>query len=87
MIDQVVSQQNDEVDALVSLLEEHSEGPGLDADRRIDYGSDDENYDSIFMSMVSDSSEADPWTINTRQVAAEASSEAPTSEAMDTTGG
>ncbi|KAL8681535.1 MAG: hypothetical protein Q9186_002351 [Xanthomendoza sp. 1 TL-2023] len=87
MIDRALSQEHDEVDALVSLLEDRNEGPSFNVGMRLDYGSDDENYDSIFMSILSDLPEGDLSTSSAKQISAQANDEAPTGEAMDTTGG
>ncbi|KAL8731331.1 MAG: hypothetical protein Q9166_003555 [cf. Caloplaca sp. 2 TL-2023] len=91
LIDQVLSQEHEEVDALVFLSGECTEGGGLEVDERVDHGSDDEDYDedydSIFMALLS----KDPQSIlqppNVERVCTEANNETRTSEAMDTTRG
>ncbi|KAL8815003.1 MAG: hypothetical protein Q9223_005823 [Gallowayella weberi] len=87
MLDRVLSQENDEVDALVSFLGDRSEGPSFDIDGQLDYGSDDENYDAIFRSILSDLPKENLTTSCARQVSAKANEQASAGEAMDTTGG
>ncbi|KAL8914438.1 MAG: hypothetical protein Q9171_000943 [Xanthocarpia ochracea] len=86
-IDQVLSQENEEVDALISLLEERTEAAGHEPDKRVDYGSDDENYDSIFLNLLSSTSTEGPSIPDARHISPEVNNEALTSEAMDTSGG
>ncbi|KAL8928349.1 MAG: hypothetical protein Q9172_000941 [Xanthocarpia lactea] len=87
MIDQVLSQENEEVDALISLLEERTDTAGHEPHKRVDYGSDDENYDSIFLNLLSSTSTEGPSIPDARHISPEMNNEALTSEAMDTSGG
>ncbi|KAL9001196.1 MAG: hypothetical protein Q9169_000380 [Polycauliona sp. 2 TL-2023] len=78
MIDQVLSQENQDVDALISLFEEHSDQTRHAIDKPGDDGSDDEKYDSIFLDLLSSTSNGRLSKI---------SHEVPVGEAMDTSGG
>ncbi|KAL8674261.1 MAG: hypothetical protein Q9168_001328 [Polycauliona sp. 1 TL-2023] len=78
MIDQVLSQENEKVDALISLFEERSDQPRRGPNKPVDDGSDDEKYDSIFLDLLtSTSNEELPQT----------GYETPATEAMDMSGG
>ena len=49
MIDEVLTQENREIEALVALLDQEQ---GEHENSMSDYGSDDEGYDRIFMDAV-----------------------------------
>ncbi|KAL8752033.1 MAG: hypothetical protein Q9199_006019 [Rusavskia elegans] len=87
MIDQVLSLENEEVDALVSLFEEHSDGARDQIDKRVDYGSDDEKYDSIFLDLLSSTLKEGLLLPHAGQDFSQANNEALATEAMDTSGG
>ncbi len=87
MIDQVLSQENEEVDALVSLFEEGSDEARDEIDKRVDYGTDDEKYDSIFLDLLSSTSNEGLLIPYTKQDFSEANNGSLTTEAMDTSGG
>ncbi|KAI4220973.1 MAG: hypothetical protein L6R36_007227 [Xanthoria steineri] len=87
MIDRVLSQENEEVDALVSLFEEGSDEARDEIDKRVDYGTDDEKYDSIFLDLLSGTSNEGLLTPYTRQDFSEANNRSLATEAMDTSGG
>ncbi|KAL8797606.1 MAG: hypothetical protein Q9182_007187 [Xanthomendoza sp. 2 TL-2023] len=87
MLDRVLSQENDEIDALVSFLGDRGEGSSFNIDGRLNYGSDDENYDAIFRSILSDLPKRNLSTSSARLVSAKANKQVPIGEAMDTTGG
>lgn len=55
-MDEVAQQENAEIEALLSLLEEEEkDAPGQPVDRHGNpYESDDEDYDDIFLSIVPD---------------------------------
>lgn len=52
MIDLVLSQENEELQALVTLLEDRPNEERLDPDESARYGSDEESYDSIFLELL-----------------------------------
>ncbi|KAL8780602.1 MAG: hypothetical protein Q9213_006399 [Squamulea squamosa] len=87
MIDQVLSQENEEVDALVSLLEENTSEASHQVEKRLDYGIDDENYDSIFLNILSSSSDERFSTPHAGHVPLGINDDGLTTEAMDTSGG
>ncbi|KAI4092909.1 MAG: hypothetical protein LQ339_007805 [Xanthoria mediterranea] len=87
MIDRVLSQENEEVDALVSLFEEGSDEARDEIDNRVDYGTDDEKYNSIFLDLLSGTSNEGLLIPYTRQDTSEANNRSLATEAMDTSGG
>ncbi|KAL8766586.1 MAG: hypothetical protein Q9209_006651 [Squamulea sp. 1 TL-2023] len=87
MIDHVLSQENEEVDALVSLLEENTGEPGHEVEKCLHDGIDDKNYDLIFLNILASSSDEGFPVTYARHVSSEVNDEGLTSEAMDTSGG
>ncbi|KAI4237888.1 MAG: hypothetical protein LQ349_001509 [Xanthoria aureola] len=87
MIDRVLSQENEEIDALVSLFEEGSDEARDEIDKCFDYGTDDEKYDSIFLDLLSGTSNEGLSIPYTRQDFSEANNRSLATEAMDTSGG
>ena len=53
-MDQVLSQEDQEIEALVSLMEAESERPPAHLQPPTDYGSDDEDYDDICMEALNE---------------------------------
>ncbi|KAL8654345.1 MAG: hypothetical protein Q9226_003472 [Calogaya cf. arnoldii] len=87
MIDQVISQENEEVHALVSLFEENLEDARHEKVKRPYYGSDDEKYDSIFLDLLSSTSDRRLSTTHARPGWPQGDDEALPTESMDTSGG
>ncbi|KAL8899104.1 MAG: hypothetical protein Q9192_001739 [Flavoplaca navasiana] len=87
LLDQALSQENEEVDALVSSFEEYSTAALHGIDKRVDYGSDDEKYNSIFLDLLSSTSTEGPVISHGGQVLSHENHEAVATESMDTSGG
>ncbi|KAL8938845.1 MAG: hypothetical protein Q9211_003011 [Gyalolechia sp. 1 TL-2023] len=82
MIDQVLSQENEELQALVTLLEDRSdeERPGAR------YGSDEESYDSIFLEISKVDFTNNAISRSNAQPSGKEFKASVDNEAMDTTG-
>ncbi|KAL9596434.1 MAG: hypothetical protein Q9219_005818 [cf. Caloplaca sp. 3 TL-2023] len=52
MIDQVLSLENRELEALITLLNEHPHERSREKEESAGYGSDEESYESIFMEIL-----------------------------------
>ncbi|KAI4268728.1 MAG: hypothetical protein LQ337_007686 [Flavoplaca oasis] len=87
LLDQALSQENEEVDALVSSFEEHSTAALHGVDKRVDYGSDDEKYNSIFLDLLSSTSTEGSVIPRGGHVLPQGNHEAVATESMDTSGG
>ncbi|KAL8959565.1 MAG: hypothetical protein Q9193_003603 [Seirophora villosa] len=91
-IDQVLSQEFQEVEALVAMLENCANEGGLDKDkstryeRNDDLGSDDEGYDANFTEFTSESAENNNLRPDNWQASAISKQQVDNDEAMDTTG-
>ncbi|KAL9002221.1 MAG: hypothetical protein Q9188_004836 [Gyalolechia gomerana] len=86
MIDQVLSQEHEELQALVTLLEDRSNEERPDLDESARYGSDEESYDSIFLEILNGNSTN---TVTSRSNAQHIGNDIKArvdNEAMDTTG-
>lgn len=86
MIDQVMSQENQEVEALVAMLEDRPNEGTLGTDDSIRYGSDDENFDSIFAEILATASEESAAQSGFWHMHANPKEDEEHEEAMDTTG-
>ncbi|KAL9015380.1 MAG: hypothetical protein Q9173_000012 [Seirophora scorigena] len=92
MIDQVLLQEVQEVEALVAMLENSADEGGLEKDRPIRYesnddlGSDDEGYDAIFTGISSGSAENKNLRPDIWQARAISKQQVDNDEAMDITG-
>ncbi|KAL8879589.1 MAG: hypothetical protein Q9198_002827 [Flavoplaca austrocitrina] len=87
LLDQALSQENEEVDALVSSFEEYSTAALHGIDKRVEYGSDDEKYNSIFLDLLSSTSTEGPVIPHGGQVLSHENHEAIATQSMDTSGG
>ena len=87
LIDEAFSQENEEVDAFVSSFEEQFTAAVHRIDKCVDYGSDDEQYDSIFLDLLSRTSNEGPLIPHGGQVLSRENHEAVTTDSMDTSGG
>ncbi|KAL8930275.1 MAG: hypothetical protein Q9208_000892 [Pyrenodesmia sp. 3 TL-2023] len=85
MIDQVLSRENEEVEALVAMLEDRPNEGTLGTDDSISYGSDDENYDSIFAEILATASEGKAAQSGIWQTVARPEDNEEHGETMDTT--
>lgn len=92
MIDQVLSQEFQEVEALVAMLENCANEGGLDKDRPTRYecnddlGSDDEGYDANLTEFSSESAENNNLRPDIWQASAISKQQMDNDEAMDITG-
>lgn len=55
MIDQVLSQESEELEVLITMLQDPLKGGSLGLDESARYGTDEESYDSIFMDILKNS--------------------------------
>lgn len=85
MVDQVLSLEHEELEALVALLEERPTGRSLELDNSSMYCSDEEDFDSIFADLLNEHSNDDS-RCNARQAARDIKREVEDDEAMDTAG-
>ncbi|KAL8907885.1 MAG: hypothetical protein Q9207_001122 [Kuettlingeria erythrocarpa] len=86
MIDQVISQETQEVEALVAMLEDSPKEGTLRADYSIRHESDDENFDSIFAEILATASEDNAAQSGVWHMNASPKEDEEHGEAMDTTG-
>ncbi|KAL8763774.1 MAG: hypothetical protein Q9184_000476 [Pyrenodesmia sp. 2 TL-2023] len=86
MIDQVLSQENEEVEALVAMLEHRPNERTLGKDDSISYGSDDDSFDSIFAEILATASESKAAQSGTWQMGARPEENKEHGETMDTSG-
>lgn len=85
MIDQVLLQENEEVEALVAMLDDRPNEGTLGTDDSISYGSDDENYESIFAEILATASEEKAAQSGIWQTGARPEENKEHGETMDTT--
>ncbi|KAL8720343.1 MAG: hypothetical protein Q9225_002771 [Loekoesia sp. 1 TL-2023] len=86
MIDHVLSQETEELEALITMLQDRSKEGNLGLDESARHGSDEESYDSIFMEILNNNRKDQTLRSNTPHVDTDVNAEVD-SEAMDTTGG
>lgn len=86
MLDQVLSQEIEEVEALVAMLEDRPKEGGLEMNESTRSGSDDESYDSIFAEILSQPPEYTSSSTNVWQASNKVEEKvAADHDAMDTT--
>lgn len=86
MIDEILSKENEEVEALVSMLEERPHEVSPDLDETSTYSSDEESYEAVFAEVLRAFPEEDTSTCNARQAGGGSGEQGKDYEAMDTTG-
>ncbi|KAL8693671.1 MAG: hypothetical protein Q9218_001528 [Villophora microphyllina] len=87
MVDEVLAQENAEVEALVSMFESQPADRIPEPDESIEYGSEGENYDPLFMEILSRPSQSGIKRDNAMYTLTGEQEVVDTNDAMDTTGG
>ena len=71
MVDRILSQENQEFEALVSSMQDNSDQEYHQQTTASDYGSDEEEYDQLLMEVISRQGSAEPSTSTLRDHAPE----------------
>ena len=85
MVDQVLSQEKQELEALVTMLQDHPNQGSSELNEPATYGSDEESYESIFLELLKNDTK-DDISQNGAQRNSRYDDAKSDNEAMDTTG-